>query len=295
MVEQKSNHRWEKILPELRKNKFLFQKNKIRKLDMHDHAFLELTYVLKGNVKHNLDGQVSILKPGDFFFVDYGSMHSYETLDGSFFENFDCLFLPELLDPTLKGASGIRNLFEHCLLQFDMHLLPQNPSRTIFHDDEGAILSILEQMQKESENRCPGYIEMMRCCLTQILILTVRKMENASLALVGKDSSSFVTTYISEHYMEPITLSDIAQMQKYSLSYLSKKFKEDMGVSFVKYLQNYRILQACRLLLSTRRTVDDIANAVGYGDVKFFVRLFKRNIRMTPNAFRHNNIERRGI
>jgi two-component system response regulator YesN len=67
---------------------------------------------------------------------------------------------------------------------------------------------------------------------------------------------------------------------------VSKRFKEDVGVSFVSYLQNYRVMQGCRLLTSTRHSLTEIAEMVGYRDVKFFSSLVKRITGLSPADFR---------
>ena len=72
----------------------------------------------------------------------------------------------------------------------------------------------------------------------------------------------------------------------YSLPYISKRFKDDTGITFVKYLQNYRVMQGCRLLTSSRRSLAEIAEKVGYKDVKFFSSLVKKMTGLSPADFR---------
>ena len=123
-------------LPRLEKEKFILQTHRDQKsVRLHDHAFLELTYILDGTARHTLDGQTTMLNRGDYLIVDYGSKHSYETDGGKSFDNLDCLFLPELLDPVLKGTKSLRSLLEHYLLDYNMQAIVQNPARMVFHDD----------------------------------------------------------------------------------------------------------------------------------------------------------------
>jgi two-component system response regulator YesN len=89
--------------------------------------------------------------------------------------------------------------------------------------------------------------------------------------------------------MEPLTLSELAARLNYSLPYVSKKFKEDLGVSFVSYLQNYRVMQGCRLLSSSRYSLGEITEMVGYHDSKFFSTLIKRMTGLSPADFRRKH------
>lgn len=288
-MKRQSDHMWKKIIPIIQKDKYYVVRHKnIKGADLHDHAFLEITYVLRGSVDHVLDGQRSILQPGDYFMVDYGSMHSYKAT-GEGFDNLDCLFLPELLDPTLKATISLRELFQHYLIHFNMQLMMSDPTKIVFHDDSGKIRELLFAIEKESEAREPGYTEMIRCYLLEILLLTLRGMEGAPLASNGHDIASFIVSYVSENYSEQINLSSLAERMNYSLPYVSKCFKDKMGISFMQYLQNYRVMQACRLLSTSRCSISEISEMVGYRDVKFFSSLVKRTTGSSPSKFRKEN------
>lgn len=287
MVEKPSEFHWEEILPLLDSEKILFKPHVGQKsVSMHDHNFLELTYILDGMVEHTLDGETSVLHPGDYFIVDYGSRHAYRSLTEGGFDNLDCIFLPELVDPVLKGTKNLRTLLEHYILYFNIRALVQNPARVVFHDDDGRILDLLRRMQQEAERREAGYAAIVRCYLIEILLLTMRRLEDSTAASNGQDISAFLTAYVADHYTEELTLQSLAARLNYSLPYVSKRFKEDIGVSFVSYLQNYRVMQGCRLLTSTRHSLAQIAEMVGYRDVKFFSSLVKRKTGLTPSDFR---------
>ena len=278
------------LLPHLHREKIYIQTHP-RQVDvpLHDHSFLELTYILKGTVRHVLDGQVTLLQPGDYFIVDYGSRHSYQSVEKEGFFNIDCLFLPELLDPVLKGTKSLRALLEHYLLHFNFQALVQNPSHMVFHDDSGRILELIRRMEEETQKREAGYTEIIRCYLVELMLLTMRKMDDAQVAATGPNISAFITAYVAEHYMEPLVLQELADRLNYSLPYVSKKFKEDTGISFVHYLQNYRVMQGCRLLSNSKCSLEEITRMVGYHDVKFFSTLLKRMTGLSPTDFRRQH------
>ena len=277
------------VVPILQQDKFYLQTYCHREIRMHDHSFLELTYILNGTVEHTLDGQTTILRPGDYFIVDYGSRHAYRGVDGGIYENVDCLFLPELLDPVLKGTRSLRAVLEHYLLHFNFGALVQNPSHIVFHDDTGQILELIHRMEEEARTRDAGYTEIIRCHLIELLLLTMRKLDHAQVASAGQSISEFIIAYVAEHYAEPLTLQEIAKKLNYSLPYVSKRFKEETGASFVNYLQGYRVMQGCRLLCGTKKTLGEIAETVGYRDVKFFSSLLKRTTGLSPADYRRQH------
>ena len=92
--------------------------------------------------------------------------------------------------------------------------------------------------------------------------------------------------YVDEHYSEHINLSTLCKDMNFSLPYISMRFREDMGIGFQRYLQKVRIEQSCRLLAETDEKITHIANNVGYGDIKFFGKVFRDVMDMSPREFR---------
>lgn len=283
---KKTVFHWEQIQKSLDSEKLLLIEHRdTGEVSLHGHAFLELSYILHGSVEHTLDRQTSVLTEGDYILVDYGSRHSYLSVGDVGFDNIDCIFLPELLDPVLKNTRSLRTVLEHYLLHFNLQVLPQNPARMVFHDDTGRIKELLLRIREESVQKQAGSIELMRCYLIEILLLTMRKIEGAQTAY-GKDICSFMTAYIAEHYMEEPSLKALAAKLNYSVPYVSKRFQAEMGESFIHYLQSYRVKQAARLLAQTEHSLSEITEMVGYQDVKFFSALFKRCTGSSPTAYR---------
>ena len=92
--------------------------------------------------------------------------------------------------------------------------------------------------------------------------------------------------YIRGHFREELTLEDVAQAVHFSPYYLSRLFREELGLTFVNYLTIVRMEEAKRLLLETDQTVSRIADAVGYQDPSYFTKVFKKMEGQTPTQFR---------
>lgn len=286
-MQAKQEKRWAYLLPRLQKEGLVVLHHpSMKNIPPHSHLFFELTYITQGSVEHTVDGKTATLRAGDYFLVDYGSIHGYRAPSGSHFANLDCVFLPEFLDPSLKGKESLKELFRHDSLNFHLELFAQNPAQMIFHDEDGSILSLLQKMKRESRAREPAHAQLIRCYLVELLLLTLRRMDSAEEAVGNTAFSSFLTAYAAKHYTCPLSLSDLAAKMNYSLPYVSKRFKEETGLSFVQYVQGQRIRAACRLLLTTKKSVGEIAEQVGYRDVKFFTEKFKSHTGLSPLQYR---------
>ncbi len=72
----------------------------------------------------------------------------------------------------------------------------------------------------------------------------------------------------------------------YSLSHISRKFKDETDVSFNKYITEVRIREACRLIANTDKKINEIANLSGYNDIKHFQFTFKKITGKSPRDFK---------
>ena len=254
-------------------------------VDFHDHDFLELTYVLQGKASHTFGEETSTIGQGDYFIVDFGVRHRYKQIGQTPFIVINCLFLPRLIDETLDRCRSFQELAENYLIKFNYRNLSDRPTRPIYHDSDGKIGRLIKALSREYNEKRPGHQEMMRCQLIEILIDTMRK-----LLLPAEPGSNDLVQYIIEQverrFMEPLSLSELSQKCCYSLAYVSKRFKEETGLTFRNYLQRVRIREGCRLLANTSKKVTEIAELVGYSDPKFFNEVFKNHMGVTPREFK---------
>ena len=251
--------------------------------DWHTHDFLEFAYLVQGTAHHVIDGRECVLQPGDFFVVDYHTPHAY-TSDGITIIN--CLFRPEVLHPRFANVHSFNELAGRYFFSITGRHIVGPTADQMFHDADGRVGRLFEQLVEEYEKSEDGYMEMLRNLLCQIIILTVRQVGSRRKT---SDLVELITRQIEERYYETITLESICNQYHYSLSYASGRFKEETGNTFTAALQNRRIEEGCRLLLQTKQSVAQIAEQVGYHNVKFFHQVFKRVIGLTPKEFRRQH------
>lgn len=92
--------------------------------------------------------------------------------------------------------------------------------------------------------------------------------------------------YLEKHFAEPITIPQIAENVGISPIYLNKLFKLSTGKTLSEYLNFYRTEKSKSMLLETDMTINDISKALGYNDVRSYIRFFKKFYEVTPNGFR---------
>lgn len=91
----------------------------------------------------------------------------------------------------------------------------------------------------------------------------------------SRDPNLSLETVAEEVGVHPVTLSRI--------------FKQQTGMNFVKYLVRLRLRHAQTLLLTTDKKINQISEEIGYADYRYFRNLFKKEFGMTPSEYRKKN------
>ncbi|WP_252224602.1 helix-turn-helix domain-containing protein [Clostridium sp. ZBS2] len=121
--------------------------------------------------------------------------------------------------------------------------------------------------------------------LINSLVENVRAVQyNDKLKLVNKGIE-----YINKNFSEPMSVSEIAEILNMDRRRFSDVFQEVTGLSPIKYLTEYRLKEAKRLLKFSSYTIFEIADMTGYNDCFYFSKTFKKNVGMCPRKYREVN------
>lgn len=252
----------------------------------HGHDFLELSYILRGRMIHDIAGIQSELEAGDYFIVDYGTEHAYQQVSEEPLSVVNLLFYPEFLDRMLSGSRRFEDVVNSYLLRFRYETLRSSPTGKTFHDEDGRVGRIVETLVREYEGNAQGAVEYCRCLLVELLILTMRKIGSDRDRPTVTDTVQKIMSCVKENYARELRLSELAKEYHYSLSGLSKKFTDEAGMGFSQYVQRIRIERSCHLLETTDLRISEVAAQVGYSNGKFFNQIFKEALGTTPREYR---------
>lgn len=95
-----------------------------------------------------------------------------------------------------------------------------------------------------------------------------------------------VRSFIDERYTQPLSMQDAAKAMGYSETYFCRLFKQCFGVNFSTYLNEFRVEKAKEMMADTRTSIRQISTACGYSDPKYFARVFRRFVGLTPSEYR---------
>ena len=234
----------------------------------HWHEHLELFFLVRGGGTLFLDGRAVPMRPGDLAVIRGTQIHSYTTEDRSHLHNTilvypsflsDVGFSPASLSGIVRGDGEVAALFSALAEEYKI----------------GGASG--ELMQKSLVYRLLAYL--LRAHPT-----TDPKAGRERHLLLSRFSS--VARYVAENYAERITTAQLAGMCYLSEGHFCRFFKSATGKTPLEYVNEYRIEKASALLVGTDATVTEIALAVGFPDVNYFSRVFRRVKGVTPLGFR---------
>lgn len=124
-------------------------------------------------------------------------------------------------------------------------------------------------------------IEYLRKWLSQMCTLVSGAQKERSNSLV-----SAVCEYINTNYAQPIGLAEASRHVGRNASYISRLIRECTGKSFTQILTDKRMQEAKKLLKETNLKVNEVAERTGYMNVRYFTRIFKAAMNMSPSDYR---------
>lgn len=92
--------------------------------------------------------------------------------------------------------------------------------------------------------------------------------------------------FLEIHYNDKISEERLAGLCDLSPSKFSRLFRQTFDITFQEYLIRYRLNQSCRLLLNPVASIADVAYSVGFNDPSYYARIFKKQLGVSPSAFR---------
>ena len=252
----------------------------------HRHNYIEVIYMCQGTTTHIIDGHKVLLEEGDLLFLNpHAEQEIFPAKATDIAVNF--IILPEFFDT----AFSMMGEEENALRDFLIGTLSGNnglSSYLYFHvSDILPVQNLIENMvwtifYNMGNKRSCNQITMGLLFLQ--LLNYMDKMEIGS----GKfqtELTGAVLGYIEEHYRNG-SLSELAELLKYDVYWLSREIKKYTGKTYKELLQEKRMNQARYLLAHTKLSVNQIIALVGYENNSYFYRKFREKYGEMPKDYR---------
>lgn len=246
--------------------------------DLHRHDFFFILAICEGSGTHEIDFTAYPVHHHSVFFVRPGQVHQLQLKAGC--TGYLMEFNTEFYHPAGKvSTQRLRKASNKNVCQMDTGNFEQ-------------LQATLTNMYREYTGKQEGYQEIIKANLGIFLIELVRESRNP-------ETSSSVPLYSQERFEEFLNLLEThitnhKQVSKYigmmnlSAFQLNEITKATVGKTASELINEYIILEAKRYLLATTNQIKEIADHIGYEDVSYFIRFFKKHTGYSPELFRNN-------
>lgn len=253
----------------------------------HRHSFIEMNYVYSGTCRQVINGKEVILKEGDLCILDTNVLHDIHTAT----ENdiiINIMIRPSHFDSVLLHRMAGNDL----LTDFFVHAIYEQTKDSryiLFSGNQNHGLKDLI-MRAIWESFYPQLCSAEAINSYMLLIFTelLRMYDNEKKKeepVLKKAVLSDILSYMEQNY-QSITLEKTAEKFHFHPNYLTRILKNNFGKTFIELSHQLKNKKAATLLENTDLTIEQIANQIGYSNVAFFYKSFKKLHGVTPTEYR---------
>ena len=246
--------------------------------NLHSHPHYEIYYLAKGSRNFFLSNALYHLSAPALIVIPPHAVHMTE---GGAFERYNV------------------NVAKNYLDEYQTNILENNALKIIKPDENQheELVKLLENLAQTDKKQ--KYGETITHTLFSYFVFSINKMsEQASNPVSTAVKTKLpklvlqLIDYFNENYAEQLTLDDLAQLFFVSKTTLIYNFKKHMNCSPIDFLLNVRLNKAKELLLHTKKTIGEIAEACGFSSANYFGLIFKQKEGLSPANYRKHELNK---
>lgn len=260
----------------------------------HSHEFIEFIYVVEGTGVHEYRGQSYNISEGDVFIIEPYVSHSYQANTDQLFVH-NVIFQPSMLEKELSVLSQFTSFIGFFYIEpfFRNHANFQTHLKLGQHEHIEIMIQ-LDRLLQEFTKKEMGYNVVIKSRLIELFVYLSRcysKREQQQWPPIQDESTLFqdISNFIQSHYSQPLSLEQVSHLCRMSQSSFSVKFKQHFNKTFVEYRNGIRIQVAKGLLMKTNQKISSVAEQIGFEDLSYFNKLFKREVGTSPIKYRQQS------
>ena len=248
----------------------------------HWHEEAELTLITKGDCLYQVNLIEHEVKEGDILFIPPLFLHSISRGTSEEIISETYVFHLNFLGGNSTDICTTRYFAPMMNQEFAMPCLitPEHPAYASLRKIFGQINSLYDEA-------LVGYELAMKSLFLQAVFLLLQYSEKTESPDVGTTSDKLknVLDYIELHYAESISISELAKLCYFSDYHFMRFFKKHMNMTCVEYINNLRLEKSVELFEQGNTSILDVSLSVGFHNLSYFHRSFKKKYHMTPLSF----------
>lgn len=250
----------------------------------HWHDEAEFTLITEGNATYQIQLETYEVTAGDFIFIPPGVLHSITWTPGCTFHSETYVFHMHFLGLGTADVCAVRYLTPLSTQKLIPTFCFPHP-----HPLYENLSTLFGEISVTYATAAPGYELLLKADFLKLIALIIPHCEEAAAQpqLLAEHTAKLKTVleYIEQHYTEQISIAELAELCYFSEYHFMRFFKKYVGMSCVDYIKNLRLEKAAELLEQGASSTLDISLSVGFGNLSYFHREFKKKYGVTPKKF----------
>lgn len=226
----------------------------------------QFIYCLEGGFVCTVGSNNYLVNAGQMVLTPQGVPHACWALPG---------IPPKCIFFVFRALSDGKDIFTHLGMTEDNHVVSL-PKEAVLNCCSSITDSPL------SAETVPYYLILSAQLSTIIAMYVKARVSAENVTSVFHDEIAFMKAHISED----VSLTELAALSHLHPDYFSRKFKEIVGISPIRYFAEMRASHAANLLLTTTMSTEQVSKAVGFSSVYYFASFFKKHIGIRPEAYK---------
>lgn len=269
----------------------IHQHKRFVSFEEHKHDYIELIYVYSGEIKQRINGNEVNIKAGEVCILDLNAMHSIEPagendiainilMTESFFNS---MFMSSLSENDIMSKFIIKAIYQK--KEYSEYLLFPSSNNEF-------IRIIMKRLLCECFDKKLAFDTAVNAYIILLFTEFLRDYKNNMGDSKVKDLNIAIITEIKNYLYKNYKVADLKTTSEYfhfNADYLSKLIKNLTGDNFTGLLQDIKLKETCTLLKNSDFTIEEIMNRVGYNNMSYFYKFFKKHFKLTPVEYRNHN------
>lgn len=232
----------------------------------------------RGTMYMNIENVEYTIHPGDVFILPVKKLHYGTRMSAGGISYYWAHFAGPDLEPVLTDE------------QSDISLIPPERSYLAYHVsllDVNTVSMLFNQLY--DYNYTQHYSPHLQRDLLRVLLYEISNQTLLRRARKFDQRFMQLLDYLRSNFTKSLPLLDLAVQFDYNRHYLCRLFKARTGKTIVAYQTELRLCYACQLLNETNHPIKGVAMEAGFESEKYFMRVFKKHMHITPTQFRNSH------
>lgn len=226
----------------------------------HFHKNFELIYILDGTLTLTVNKRSEQMQKGDYALILSNQIHSFE--------------------PAPSAKFWIAVFSEQFVPHFAKQIEQYEGEKSVFRCDPSVDAFVREQLIFSESS-----ITMKKACFYAVCDQYAQQVELCERKTQNDELICRLLDYVSTHYREDLSLSDVAEKFGYEYHYLSRILNQGYHINFAGLVNEYRVDHAIRLLEQSDKSITDIAMESGFRSIRNFNYVFRSVTGTTPKTY----------